>query len=187
MRDFHWAFSRNDTFPFGQTGNGLFPVSVEVSAHEADTAEHPVQKHGIPHTQSAHTTADAKNIAEANPEYYHGKNGDTHWVLHIIAGSEHIGEYKTHRPQDDGTAIVDHHQLVGKLGRLAAEAVQGQQKPQIEEMRITMPFLYKELEQAEGCVDAQQRDTLPALQLLPGQSGDAQQQHDNQHQGNVQH
>ena len=36
-------------------------------------------------------------------------------------------------------------------------------------------ILDKELEQAEGRVDAQQQDALPAVQLLPGQSGDAQQ------------
>ena len=48
-------------------------------------------------------------------------------------------------------------------------------------------MLYEELEQAEGGIDAKQENTLPALQLFPGQRWNRQQQHDNQHQGNVQH
>ena len=48
-------------------------------------------------------------------------------------------------------------------------------------------ILYEELEQAEGGIDTKQENPLPAVQLFPGQRWNRQQQHDNQHQGNVQH
>ena len=47
--------------------------------------------------------------------------------------------------------------------------------------------LQNELADNEGCVDAQQSDTLPATQLLLGQSGEDHQGHDTQHHRDVEY
>ena len=73
-------------------------MSGQISAHEADHAEDPVQHHGDPDTDSSVAHVHTDDVAEADPEDKHGKDGQHHGKPHIIAGTEHIRQYERCRP-----------------------------------------------------------------------------------------
>ena len=79
----------------GEAVDGGFPVAAEISAHKAETAEDPVQDHGVPYAQGAHAQADAQDVAETDAEGGHGEDGNAHGEFHIVAGRHLSGIFLT--------------------------------------------------------------------------------------------
>ena len=95
-------------------------MSGQISAHEADHAEDPVQHHGDPDTDSSVAHVHTDDVTEADSEEKHGEYRQHHGKPHIIAGTQHIRKHKRRRPQKHRHAVVDHNQDIRQLCRLRA-------------------------------------------------------------------
>lgn len=83
------------------------PIAVEVSEHKARDAHNPVDDHGNPDTDGSQAVLYAQKIAEAYSAEEHGEDGKEHRKLHVVAGTQHIGEGEGHRPEQHRHAVVN--------------------------------------------------------------------------------
>ena len=95
----------------------------QISAHEADHAEDPVQYHGDPDTNGSVAHVHTDDITETDAEHEHREYGQHHGKAHVIAGTKHVRQYKRCWPQKHCHAIVDHDQNVGQLRSLRTQSV----------------------------------------------------------------
>ena len=92
----------------------FFPFSAEVSSHKKHDTEYPVNNHSNPYSDCSHSHLHTDQITESDTECEHGENRNHHGKFNVIAGTEHIGQYKSGRPHQHGASVMYHNQNVSK-------------------------------------------------------------------------
>ena len=108
----------------------LFPFSAAIAKKEEDNAADPVDNHGDPDADGAHSEIDAENVGQHNPEEEHGSNGNDHRIADIVAGAQHVRENKGERPQKYAAARVNDNELPGQRRCFCREPEDGENRIQ---------------------------------------------------------